>query len=1437
MNLDTKNNPADSAASNRHTLSSLSNPNPNPLPSRSPRSRLKLEAPWIILIALLLSTLVASYQSYQRAKVEAQSRYTESARAAQLNFVAALQSSVDLVEGATALVTAVPKIESSQLNVFFNAHSDANHEYQGLVRTIYSSVDPTNPLLFSRGYDAAPDGDLRGSADLNVNVKVSASDNDDGDILQHPAVIKAIALADASQKMVFTDALQVAKTNLAPPNLAQPHRQPGTSPAMVAFVIPVFAAQPLPPTNMGSSVAIPTKQGALLGHFISIVRLNDVVAYIDANFGHRLSLALMSNNQMIYSDTKPTSQGAPAYSQLFDINSGQRLWNLRVDSTPLLEKELSSDTPRVILLVGMLGTLLLTGLIWLLTRLREQAETLAARITDKLQDQVKFTEDLIEFNPNPIFRKDAEGRFTAVNRAWEQLSGRNRRDVLGKTNQDFTNANVALPTDLVEHDLITTDFSTAGADYEVNEVFISNADGQRFETIISKQVLRRADGAIDGLIGTITDISQKKKLEQDLAQQREQLDLVIRSSQQGIWDIELKPGGRTYFSERFFEMLGYRSQLQLTNTDWRAQLHPEDVPRFAQEMVRHFKKETPFFDNEVRVRKQNGEYIWIRARAVAQFNPEGRATRFVGSISDISDSKAVESTMREANVRIVEAARAKEAFLATMSHEIRTPLNGVLGMAGLLSDTPLNDEQRDYIRLIRASGDTLLRLIDDVLDFSKIESGRMTLEAIPIEITTLVEEAFDLVAEKAREKQIALIYDIREDVPFYILGDATRIRQILLNMLSNALKFTAHGEIKLTITAKRTSDGKLELEGRVKDTGIGIPADQLAKLFQPFTQADASTTRKYGGTGLGLAIIRRLTQLMNGDVRAESEVGCGSTFIFTIATQAARGPLSPYMQRNVIDFVGKQLLVVESRVSRHAGMRHFLNYWGFQATIVLPEDAATALHAAPQTDIIMTDLVLPSEEGYSLQKVMNTIDATRVARYAQPIVSILLSTFSRQELQQRNIIPPVQYDIFLLRPCGKPRMFDALMRGVLHELNADAGNHSAQTYKQIHTQPETSASALTSAAATTTAGPLSTNSVSTDQRKSGRDRAAFDTTALLVPLQMSQPTLNILVAEDNEINQRVIVGMLKNLNQNVSLVENGRLAVAAVVASVAAALDHGVNTPFDLILMDIHMPELDGVSAMREIRSYFHAHLQGQNCPPIVAMTAHAMAGDREHYLESGMDDYLSKPIKMANLLKLLTRLNNDFNNSHIDPKLPSVAIGTPLEKKTIMKTDAINLAPPMAITISNPDTLPILDKEQLEDLRYLPAVPNASQSNGKTDSVGSLISLFQTKARERMTLMGSYIVQEDWKQLSEVAHSLRGASASMGFPRVALLCKDLELASRQFATAASAANTSAGTINQDDTNLTADATVVQKISEIFELIQMHYSEAETALSHWLREA
>ena len=983
-------------------------------------------------------------------------------------------------------------------------------------------------------------------------------------------------------------------------------------------------------------------------------------------------------------------------------------------------------------------------------------------MTRKLQDQTKFTENLIEFNPSPIFRMDAEGRFVSVNRAWEQLAGRKREEILGKTYREFQRADVAEQNEQLDKSLLESETG-----YEMAEAFITNADGKQFETIIAKQVLRGSDGRAEGLIGTITDVTPIKRLERELALQREQLNLVIRSSQQGIWDVELKPGGASYYSPRFREILGYADGGFPVSFDWQTTIHPDDRAAFQQHMISHFKGETPLFDIESRVRDKAGNYQWVRTRAIAQRDPSGRAARFVGSISDVTDRKQAEMKLVDANVRVTQAARAKEAFLATMSHEIRTPLNGVLGMTSLLSETTLNDEQRDYIRLIRASGDTLLRLIDDVLDFSKIESGHMTLESVPVEVVSVVEEAFELVADKAREKELALLFEMNDDVPFYLLGDATRLHQILLNLLANAIKFTAKGEVKLTLTARRNTEGGLELEGRVRDTGIGIPADRAGKLFQAFTQVDASTTRKYGGTGLGLAICKRLTQLMGGDIRVESVEGQGSVFIFTILTELARGPLKPYMQRDVFDFVGKRLLVVDRNASRRPIQVNRYSRWGFDTVAVAPADAADTFRRGPRFDVLLTDLVLPTPEAIALQAALAEDDATRTRRGEPAVVSVLQSTVSRAELSSRGVRPPLRHDIFILRPAGRARLFDVLMRAVLHEPNHDIATRPF-TPEPIYDR-EFQASVPTGSA---NAGPRS------------RPQS-----------QLVRPTgaavLNVLIAEDNEVNQRVIQGMLNNLGHRSTVVDDGR-----------GAVERAAEEDFDVVLMDIHMPELDGVEAMREIRR----RLDGRKCPPIVAMTAHALSGDREYYLDAGMDDYLSKPIRPPDLSKLLERVHSQNMAAPWAGRDTQVAIPV-----------STSPAPGAAVAHQRIDSLPILDIEQLQDLRYLPSAPG--EVTAGNDPVGGLIRLFQTKAVERMKLMEGMLAGSDWHGLSEMSHSLRGASASMGFPRVASLCKDLEISARTLVIA-----------DESSVNPATRA----ELSRLLEQIKLYYAEAEDALTEWL---
>ncbi len=1306
-----------------------------------------IEAPWLIIAALLAATVLTAYQNQRQTNAEATARFEEMAAGARQTVQDNLQRIDDITAAVGAMAAIVPMLDQQRWSQYFDQHIAAAPTLIGLKRVEYWRLGET---------------DADGNASVRF-IRNMATDSADKDILPR-LPITALNATILQAKRTRHSAIS------APITLDQ--RERGQFVVMVNYVAPLT----------------PQREDA---YVIALIRLNDIIDALVQKTSQRLHFAVQEHDQTLFSDeaaSRPSEQETKPKRQFvtsIPLNIGQRDWQLNVGSTPALDAGLKNPSPQIILLVGVLGTLLLAGLVWLLTRLREQANHLAESMTEKLRDQAKFTEDLIELNPNPIFRKDAEGRFTAVNRAWEQMSGRDRSEVLGRANRDFQTPEIAAQNELHDQQLFN---SVEGQD--AREVFITNSTGREFQTIVAKQVLRRRDGSIDGLIGTVTDVTPIKLLEQRLALQQEQLDLVIRSSQQGIWDIDLTEGGNAYYSDRFREILGYAPTAFPDNFTWEKWIYEDDKAQFVHELTRSFKRETPFFDVEGRTRRADNTYIWIRGRGITQHDASGCATRFVGSIVDISDRKKAEADLIEANIRVTEAARAKEAFLATMSHEIRTPLNGVLGMTSLLAETELNDEQRDYIRLVRASGDTLLRLIDDVLDFSKIESGRMTLETVPVETVAVVEEAFEIVAEKAREKQLVLISELSDDVPPYILGDATRIRQILLNLLSNAIKFTAQGEIICSLTARSLANQRIEIEGRVTDTGIGIPAARAVKLFQPFTQADASTTRKYGGTGLGLAIVKRLTEIMGGAIHVESTEGIGSTFTFTIQTSAVRGPLRPYMQRNLAEFQGKRLLLIDSNVKRLAILERQFIKWGLSIYSSLPDQCLVLHEQEGPFDMVVTDMLEPNKYALDLQTAITHGNKQRADNAEQPTAVILLSSMQRADLSRRGLMPVLTHQIFATRPVGRSRMFDILMRAATNAVVHD-----------VATRPFMPEPALENGNAAHS--PASATMVALE------NGSQFSLGLEPANATINHNAIDVLVAEDNEVNQRVMQGMLTKLGHRVHIANDGQ-----------AAVDAALTMHLDLIMMDIQMPILDGIAAMREIRAKFGAQSQdgqGSNfsIPPIVAMTANAMAGDREHYLQQGMDDYLAKPIRPNELTALIDRMVPRARNIN---KLS--ALNTLASAPGVTVTFASATGNDVVTAREGRAALPVLDFEQLDDMRGL---PSGSEVSGAFASNG-LIELFREKSAERLAAMEAELVASDWLALGDTTHSMRGAAASIGFPRVAAACKQLELNSRRLTPKPGVPPVST------DTPLPSH----REMDQLFEEIKVLYLEANTALTKWL---
>jgi len=813
---------------------------------------------------------------------------------------------------------------------------------------------------------------------------------------------------------------------------------------------------------------------------------------------------------------------------------------------------------------------------------------------ERVEERLRQTQFAMEQAVDAIYWIDPQAKILYANEAASLMVGYSREELLGMTvhdlNPDFPasmwpgfweemrrNKTMSLETNHRTKDgrLIPIDIRVSFLAYE----------GQEFHCAF------------------VRDITERKRTQEALEQIMHRYKDLIDSINGIVWEADASTTQFTFVSRIAEAILGYPVEQWLSSpTFWVDHMHPEDrnwAPQYCLEEVRKQCAHT----FEYRILAADGRIVWFR-ELVSLLVENGQVTKLRGIMEDVTDRKLSESKLaqaaqdleqknkdlEEARDKALEAVKIKAEFLATMSHEIRTPMNGVIGMAGLLLDTQLTPEQREYAETVRLSGEHLLDIINEILDFSKIEAGKLELEHVNFDLHTTVEDTLSLLGARAYAKGLELTCLVRAGVPTLLQGDPGRLRQVLVNLIGNAIKFTEQGEIVVTVSASeepehitppRLTTSRRWVRIEVSDTGIGISPDQQVKLFQSFTQADSSMTRRYGGTGLGLAICKKLVEMIGGRIGVDSKAGAGSTFWFTapfhLQPEGAQPAALP-----AVALTGRRILIVDDHATNRKALEQYLH--GRGVTYESAENGVRALQCLRDAaarrapfDVAILDMQMPGMDGLELTRQIRSdraISATRLV--------LLTSVGKRGDAKAAQ---DAGIHAYLAKPIRQSLVFECLSL-VLGHTTGTAGTVD---------QPPT---------------PIITQHT--------------------VAEAMMQSRSLVLVVEDNPVNQKVAANMIEKLGYRVNVAANGREAVESLA-----------RISYDLVFMDCQMPEMDGFEATRVIRNQEASLLQAVGKPPhlpIIAMTANAMKEDRDHCLAIGMDDFLSKPVTSKSLAAVLNR-------------------------------------------------------------------------------------------------------------------------------------------------------------------------------------------------------
>ncbi|WP_158253610.1 response regulator [Chromobacterium alticapitis] len=782
-----------------------------------------------------------------------------------------------------------------------------------------------------------------------------------------------------------------------------------------------------------------------------------------------------------------------------------------------------------------------------------------------------------------IIAADGEGLITLFNPAAERMLGYAAADMIGKRSlahfhraEELAERAVQLSHELGE--TISADIEAIVAPVwhkptDERQWTYVRANGSRFPVQLTVSRLQNESGEAAGYLGIASDITQRLQDQRNLESVRDQLIKAAEVAELGIWSWRID-SDMLEWNDRMFDIYDIPRSFRdfgLYYNHWRARIHPDDIAE-TEFLVQQALETASAFNHTFRIVRQDGEVRHVQAAAQTERAADGRVSRMLGIARDITLQQEQENWLREAKAAADSASRAKSDFLANMSHEIRTPMNAVLGMLQLLLQTRLDVQQADYADKAAAAARTLLGILNDILDFSRVEAGKLTLDPHPLSLDKLLRDVGVILSANVGAKDVEILFNLDPALPDAIIADSLRLQQILINLSGNAIKFTDKGEVALSARLVGREQDRLRVAFAVRDTGIGISPEQRRRIFDGFSQAESSTARRYGGSGLGLAISQRLVGLMGGQLSVDSELGEGSVFSFEIDCEQAPDAASSTVP-GIVPLQNLRCLVIEDNDSARQAQIAILRSFGWQADAAASGEAALALLAGRpgglDYDIVLVDWRMPGMDGWETCGRLRALPAG-----GTPPLIMMVTAYGREMFEQRRRHDPGLIDHFLIKPVTPSMLFDAIA-----DARAGQGLRQALPPRAPERAP----------------------------RLAG---------------------MRLLLVEDNATNQQVARELLQNEGASVTVADCGQAALAAIESSPR----------FDLVLMDIQMPDMDGHEATRRLRARFPADQL-----PIVAMTANAMPADRELAMAAGMNDHVGKPFDLNQLVDVILR--------HVRPK------------------------------------------------------------------------------------------------------------------------------------------------------------------------------------------